>query len=238
VVASEHPNGGTRTYGGETVLERQARRRRQFLAAGLEVFGTVGYRSATVRHICREAGLTDRYFYEAFSNLEDLLIAVYDESTDRLFDSVVSAVRSPGLSIPEMASIGMNALLALVESDARLARVVWFEVLGVSPRVDARYLDRMAQFGSLILSAGAGSQEPGVSEGRGPANSGQTPVGLATNRRVRTLADAAVGGISHVIMTWVLGGFQPSREELASDLSVYLTALAAQRSASIKQLGV
>ncbi|RUP35250.1 MAG: TetR family transcriptional regulator, partial [Gordonia sp. (in: high G+C Gram-positive bacteria)] len=37
---------------------RVAQRRDRFLAAGLELFGTRGYQSTSVRAVCREAGLS------------------------------------------------------------------------------------------------------------------------------------------------------------------------------------
>jgi AcrR family transcriptional regulator len=52
-----------RSYGGESANDRLARRRRQLLDAGLELFGTTGYRATTVRQLCREARVSDRYFY-------------------------------------------------------------------------------------------------------------------------------------------------------------------------------
>ena len=73
-----------RVYGGENQEERRARRRQQFLDAGLQVFGTLGYRAATVRSLCKQAGLTDRYFYESFDTTEDLLVGVYRQQCEAL----------------------------------------------------------------------------------------------------------------------------------------------------------
>lgn len=36
-----------------------------------------GYRNATVKAVCEAAGLTERYFYESFSNSEELLVASF-----------------------------------------------------------------------------------------------------------------------------------------------------------------
>ncbi|MBJ7353180.1 MAG: helix-turn-helix transcriptional regulator, partial [Rhodococcus sp.] len=55
-----------RAYGGESAADRDDRRRRQLLDAGLRVFGSVGYRAATVRGLCREAKIADRHFYQYF----------------------------------------------------------------------------------------------------------------------------------------------------------------------------
>ena len=69
----------TRKYGGLSLDERKKQRRDKFLEAGLCVFGTNGFHQASVRRLCQEAQLTDRYFYEACGNLETLLVDVYQQ---------------------------------------------------------------------------------------------------------------------------------------------------------------
>src|SRR6516225_11124270 len=66
-----------RPYAGLAMEERVAARRARFIEAGIELFGTQGFRGATVRGVCAAAGLTDRYFYESFESLEALLVAAY-----------------------------------------------------------------------------------------------------------------------------------------------------------------
>lgn len=75
--------------------ERQEARRRRLLDAGLEVFGTDGFRAATVSRICREAGLTNRYFYEHFADREACLRAVYDGLVTEAQRRLAEAIRSP-----------------------------------------------------------------------------------------------------------------------------------------------
>ncbi len=81
-----------RTYGGESLADRQAKRRQKFMAAGHELFGTVGFRQTTVRLLCKQAELTDRYFYESFDSIEDLLAAVYQQAIEQLQRQVLAAV--------------------------------------------------------------------------------------------------------------------------------------------------
>src|SRR3569623_2122422 len=80
--ASATRPASTRPYGGLAKAERVAPRRARFIAAGIELFGTQGFRGATVRGICAAAGLTDRYFYESFASLEALLAEVYGTVRD------------------------------------------------------------------------------------------------------------------------------------------------------------
>lgn len=87
------------------------------MAAGLELFGTVGYRATTVRMLCKQAGLIDRYFYKNFTDTEDLLAAVYTESVDRIEAEVGEAIgpalasRDPGRRVrPERLLQGRRGL--------------------------------------------------------------------------------------------------------------------------------
>jgi AcrR family transcriptional regulator len=133
---SKQHNTSGRTYGGESAAERLSRQRQQFMDAGLELFGTVGYRATTVRILCKQAGLTDRYFYKTFSDTEDLLAAVYTESLDQIQAEVIEAISDSSDHEPVSSQIdaGLEAFFSAFEN-ARVARVCWLEVLGVSPRI-------------------------------------------------------------------------------------------------------
>jgi AcrR family transcriptional regulator len=150
-----------RTYAGASASDRAEDRRRRLLDAGLQVLGTDGYRAATVRRICREARVADRYFYECFDGTEALLLAVYAECTARLRDAVPPALAAaPGTDPLTLARAGLDAFLRVVEDDPRLARVVWFEVLGVSPEVEQTSLETMSDFGRAAPGAHRGPHHP------------------------------------------------------------------------------
>ncbi|WP_210649122.1 TetR/AcrR family transcriptional regulator [Nocardioides sp. SYSU D00065] len=200
-----------RTYGGESATDRLARRRRQLLAAGLELFGTAGYQSTTVRQICRAARVSDRYFYEQFDSTEDLLLAVYGECTARLEEAALAALGDRQGPVGELARHGLDAFLTVVESDPRLARVVWFEVLGVSPRVESTYLARMQSFGHLMLGV--------VAERAGDQ--------ALTQQARELLASACAGAVSQSVVTWASAGFTPARAVVVDALAQFLSGAAA-----------
>lgn len=187
-----------RLYGGVSPEERRAKRLRQILDAGLEIFGTEGYRAATVRGLCREAKVADRYFYESFDHTEDLLVAVYHECIDRIRDAVVAAVGdvSAGADPLEAARRGFDAFFAAAE-DRRLARVVWLEVLGVSPRVEDTYRRTIEGFGDLLMDLAIGMG---------------LPVGVEPTDRLLVLA--TVGGVNQLSMSWQLENYATEREHL------------------------
>jgi len=192
--SSDHEQG--RVYGGESLAERSLRRRERFLEAGLTVFGSVGHRAATVRQLCREAELTDRYFYESFDSTEDLLMAVYRRQIERLQQAVLAALVGSTQETDPLAPVqaGLTALFELA-ADPRVARVCWLDVLGVSPRVDAMYTQTVEGFADLVVGF-ARQQQPK----RWPLDAEET----------RMLGLALVGAVSQTVMHWHLGGHRES----------------------------
>lgn len=198
-----------RSYGGESQDERDARRRKQLLDAGLEVFGTEGFRAATVRGVCAEAHVADRNFYENFASLEELLIAVHRRSVEELLEKVVAAIGeiSAGADIEPAIQRGFDAYFEFVE-DPLQARVVWREILGVSPSVDAAYLADTAMFTELMIGL--------LSVWRPD---------FKRDDEADVIVTTVVGGLSNMAMVWSLNGYRPSREVMVRAAGRLLVAV-------------
>lgn len=192
-----------RAYAGESQAERVARRRQQFLDAGLQVFGTTGYRTATVRLLCRQAELTDRYFYESFASTEDLLVAVYEREFDHLQQVVVAALADEAAMRDPMVAVerALNALFEMA-SEPRVARVCWLEVLGVSARVDGVYTRNIERFAALVV-AFARQQF-------------STSTDTIDEAESRMLGIAMIGAVSQPVTHWLLGGYQEDRATMVA----------------------
>jgi AcrR family transcriptional regulator len=206
-----------RPYGGENLAERVARRREQFMDAGLQIFGTTGYRSATVRMLCKQAELTDRYFYESFDTTEDLLVAVYQQQFDLLQQAVMQQLLGAPLDADLMDTVraGLNTLFDMAAQPC-VARVCWLEVLGVSPRVDATYSRTFNGFAELVtLFARQRFPQWQIDDDEAHA------VGLAL-----------IGAVSQTVTQWVLGQYQQDRQVLiAANARVFRGVLATMASA-------
>ena len=85
-----------RTYRGASAEERRADRRARLLAGCLDVVGEVGVVGVTVEAVCARAGLTKRYFYEAFGDRDAVLAAVADGVYADLHAATVAALRGAG----------------------------------------------------------------------------------------------------------------------------------------------
>jgi AcrR family transcriptional regulator len=188
-----------RPYGGENLADRIARRRQQFMDAGLHIFGTTGYRSATVRMLCKQAELTDRYFYESFGTTEDLLIAVYEQQFTLLQQAVMQQLlgAQADADLQDTVNAGLNTLFDMA-SQPCVARVCWLEVLGVSPRVDETYARTFNGFAQMVtLFARQRHPQWQIDDAEAHA------VGLAL-----------IGAVSQTVTHWVLGHYTQDRQTL------------------------
>jgi AcrR family transcriptional regulator len=78
-------------WSGVPLEDRHALRRDTLIAAGVQLLGGEGGPALTVRAACRQAGLTERYFYESFSDREEFVRAVYDDVCTRAMGTLTSA---------------------------------------------------------------------------------------------------------------------------------------------------
>lgn len=186
----------TRTYRGRSAEQRTAERRKQLIEAGLELFGTRGVAATRVDDICAEAGLTKRYFYENFSSLDELLLAVVEDVLADLTVKVVPVIASSGWRNPRplLASF-IGAMLA----DPRLARLLVIEThTGALVQQRAQFIERAVD----VWLATAPDRDP-------------DPKFLQTQR---LLAHAFAGAAGEVAVAWAHGRIEMSADEIIDHL--------------------
>lgn len=87
------PSGQRRgRWSGVPLRERTALRRDELIAAGVKLLGAARGPALTVRAVCRDAELTERYFYESFSDRDEFVRAVYDDVCTRAMSALTTAV--------------------------------------------------------------------------------------------------------------------------------------------------
>lgn len=189
--------GAGRRYSGLGAAERVTTRRAAVLAAALELFGTKGFRATSVKHICREAGLTERYFYESFRDREASLTALYRALVAELRGATAMAIGSAGDDVDTIARSGLAAFIGYLTDDPRRARVIMIEVVGVSPDLEQRRHRVLAEFAELITAVWAVS----------------TDLDTLTEHHLLT-AVALVGAVDHLLVDWLHSGRHQSPEVL------------------------
>ena len=205
------PEPGGRRYGGRDAEERRAERREQLLAAALELFGTRGFPAVTIRQLCAEARLAPRYFYEQFTDREELLRTVYDRGMAGVHGAVLAASEAAPPSGPERARALLRAFLEAMTADERLARIAYLEVPGVSHAMEEHRREVVRGFEAFVAG-----EAPRLAGG------GEAP----QERDLSLAAMALTGATNQVLQDWLLRSDRAPLERLADELArVYVGAL-------------
>lgn len=198
--------GGGRRYGGRDAAQRREERRARLIAAGLELFGTTGYAATSVKNICREAGLTERYFYESLRDREDLLATVYDELIREVQVATFAAADQAGPELEAQVRAGLDVFVRTLTDDPRKARIVLIEVVGVGPRLEQRRHAVMHEFADFIAAVAL------------------RHMGTRTTPKLPMMAIALVGGVNELLVDWTLGRQTGSVEEIVDLCTLLIVA--------------
>ncbi len=183
--------------------DRQARRRAQLIDAGFELMGRDGAKSVTMRGVSREAGLTERYFYESFAGREQLLIAVLDATVERARDVLLSAVeQAPAQRLDAVRHL-VSVFTEFVTSDPRLGRVLFIESLA-APELAERGMELVEEF-TLTIAALMRSTELGGER--------------SDEQDVRLNALAIFGSLAQLYQAWLGERIAVSRERFVEHVS-------------------
>lgn len=198
-----------RKYGGVQADLRTEDRKQKIISAGLESFGTIGYAKTSIKKICALAGLTERYFYESFHCKEDLLSAVYQSITEELLIKTDEMIDRSPVRNKTTAHEALKLYFQTLQDDPRKARVLFFEILGVSPRIDGEYQKAIQELSDNAVRLL------------------QMVFPAIDYRKVKnTIFPAAIAGaIIQVASQWTLNHFQPPLENILSQVR-YLFDLA------------
>ena len=173
----------TRRYRGSSAEDRRLKRRQRLLDAALRVYGTRGYRSTTVKAVCKAAGLTERYFYESFPNSEALFLALYKDVSVTALERIRIAGESAGEDPAAQARAMIGAYYANLPDSPACSRVYVIEAFNVSPAAKEVWKFWRRSLGDLFARAwSCGARKPLPScERRSPARSSRSPsIGLRT----------------------------------------------------------
>jgi AcrR family transcriptional regulator/DNA-binding MarR family transcriptional regulator len=125
---------GRRSDGGLYASDIQ---RGRLLSATFALVGERGYEGVSARRVSERAGVSNRTFYECFSDREDCFLAAFNYAVDGLEREVRAGWESePGWVAGVRAALA--ALLRALDGEPAVARLVFVEALAAGPRVLAR----------------------------------------------------------------------------------------------------
>jgi AcrR family transcriptional regulator len=225
-------DGVQRRWRGREPADRVADRRAQLIEAGLELMGTAGARGVSMRGVCRQAGLTERYFYESFGHVDELLVEVLElvvlQARDALFAALGAAPAQRGPLIRH----AVRAFTEFLVADARRGRVMFVEsqvtaaLAGRGAKLVTEFTVPIAGiFRSRAPSTGAavpaGAADPTATEPTAAADptAATDPVGQGVSETGPDDTDmdlnalAIFGALAFLYRRWLRPGERPVSEE-------------------------
>ncbi|TCJ96607.1 TetR/AcrR family transcriptional regulator [Nocardia alba] len=200
-----------RAYAGVPAEQRRAQRRTTFLEAAREMIGTQGSTRLTVGGLCRQAGLTERYFYENFTTLDAVVTEVYDQVISELTDMIADRVRAAPAPLRDKVHAAIAAGVQAVADDPRVIRIAFTEAQ-FNPVLNTRRTATIRSFAALVLAT--------VNKHLNPEMTG------AVRAYGELAAMHLVGGLYETVYGWLNGALDLTREELVDESTeIFLVVL-------------
>jgi AcrR family transcriptional regulator len=210
----------SRKHKGVDVEVRQQERRQKLFEAGLELLGTKGFHTTTVREVCTAAGLSERYFYESFSSLGALFEAIYQDMHIKLLGQLMStfvASRSdPSPDVIKTARAAVAGWLNYMKEDPRRARILLIDAMSADDKSQRNALAATRDYVATIQTF-VEMLFPGVSQ-------------MALSPRM--LAAMLFGACIHAAREWQRDDMRMPVEVVTEHLTTVFKALLAHYEAS------
>ncbi len=187
-------------WAGVSPTDRQAERRALLVAAAFELFGDGGEGAVSVRSVCRAAELNTRYFYESFTDTDELLGAVYDEVAAELGELLTAAMGGTPNDDRARLKAGIRAVLDFSSADPRRGRILFTEAR-TNPVLAARRTMAQDNLRELVLSEGrrASPENDSVATEVGAAMYAGAMAELAQQWLAGTLGDDLDAVVTHAV---------------------------------------
>jgi AcrR family transcriptional regulator len=199
-----------RQFKGLSLSERKQQRREKLIEAGLEAYGTHGFFSVTVKDICNEAKLTERYFYESFKKSENLFQTIFLQLIDQLQQNVMQAIVQASADPKKMIEAGLTALLTTLKNNPRMARIIYIDAMLVQElHNQATIHETMSRFDRMIQAFVMASM----------------PHIKISEDEISLVASGLNGYVTQIAIRWVMSGFKQSMEEVLSSCSIVFLSL-------------
>ena len=188
-----------RQFKGLSLSERKQLRRENLIEAGIEAYGTQGFFAVTVKDICNEAKLTERYFYESFKKSEQLFQTIFLKLIDELQHNVMQAIMQASSDPHKMIDAGLRALLTTLKDNPRMARIIYIDAMLVQElHNQATIHETMTRFDRMI-QAFVMLMMPQINR---------------SEREISLVATGLNGYVTQIAIRWVVSVFKQSFEEV------------------------
>ncbi len=187
----------TRSYGGVSAAARTAARRAALVDAAIRLFGTQGYVATGVKQLCREAGVTDRYFYESFRDRGELYAAAFEQVVTELLTVVAGAALAESGAPERQARAAVGSFVGHLTEEPAKAKVLFVEVGAVGGEVAREVRASTRRFAELLAGAARPHLAPGTSD-----------------LRLTMAALSLVGAMGVVLLEWLDGALDATVDDI------------------------
>ena len=185
--------------------QTKVQNRQAILDAAREVFGELGYDTATVRDIIRRTGLAAGTFYNYYRSKEEVFAALADDGARR-FSPVLKALRGKG---GELGDFVRDAIVAYFEfmADEHISWAARRPAGEMQPHVHGETPEMAAVYAEVKDAI-----ENAIAEGRGPASDSEymaaACIGIAREVCDKMLARRPIdtAAAAEFATTMILGG--------------------------------
>ena len=199
-----------RQFKGLSLTERKQARREKLIEAGIEAYGTHGFFAVTVKDICNEAKLTERYFYESFKKSDELFQTIFLKLIDQLQHNVMQAIMQASTDPRKMIESGLTALLTTLKDNPGMARIIYIDAMLVQElHNQATIHETMLRFDRMI-HAFVMLMMPHIDR---------------SEREISLVATGLNGYVTQIAIRWVVSGFKQSMQEVLSSCSIVFLSL-------------
>ncbi len=199
-----------RQFKGLSLTERKQARRAKLIEAGIEAYGTHGFFAVTVKDICNEAKLTERYFYESFKKSDELFQTIFLTLIDQLQNNVMQAIMQASTDPRKMIEDGLTALLTTLRDNPRMARIIYIDAMLVQElHNQATIHETMSRFDRMI-QAFVMLMMPHIDR---------------SEREISLVATGLNGYVTQIAIRWVVSGFKQPMEAVLSSCSIVFLSL-------------
>lgn len=191
-----------RRYGGKSAEQRRAERRAQLVEAALEIWQEQGWAAVTMRGVCAHAGLTDRYFYESFTDRDALLGTVWDlmrdETLSMLLDALVPVADRSAL---EQLRVALAAVVRHIAEEPARAQIIFGDHAG-SAILEQRRRDTVQMATDLMIGMAGQFLRDDVDE-----------------QELRLNVLLGIGGFVEVMLAWRNGLIAGTADEIVEHMA-------------------
>jgi AcrR family transcriptional regulator len=142
--------------GGEAYADPQ---RGRLLSATFALVGERGFEGVSARSVAERAGVSNRTFYESFSDREDCFLAAFNHAVDGL-ELEMRAGWESQLGWTARVRAALTALLVALDREPAVRRLVFVEALAAGPRVLARRARVLESVAAVIDQGRSNAKTP------------------------------------------------------------------------------